>query len=65
MPDEVRIPLRLHMGLQPSSKVGPGDTVLPAMYRRIPEGSLGARVHASIDGRVTDVSDGCVTIVRR
>ncbi len=66
VPNEVRIPLRQHIGAPAVSRVNPGDTVhVGDVIGEIPEGSLGARVHASIDGRVSEVSDGCVTIVRR
>jgi Na+-translocating ferredoxin:NAD+ oxidoreductase RnfC subunit len=43
--------------------VAPGDTVRTGdLIGEIPEKSMGARVHASISGRVESVEDGMVTI---
>lgn len=57
-PKKVKIPLRQHIGspavplVQPGQKVKKGDLI-----GEIPEGKLGARVHASISGVVGEVSD--------
>jgi Na+-translocating ferredoxin:NAD+ oxidoreductase RnfC subunit len=56
-PSVVRIPLRQHIGapavplVQPGQKVNRGELI-----GEIPEGKLGARVHASISGTVKEVS---------
>jgi len=61
-PREARIPLGQHMGAPARAVVKPGDTVRAGQcIGEIPEKSLGARVHASIDGTVTAV-DSAVTI---
>ncbi|MDL2307688.1 SLBB domain-containing protein [Desulfovibrio sp. OttesenSCG-928-C06] len=57
-PLEVRIPLRQHIGaaavpvVQAGQQVAAGDLI-----GEIPEGALGARIHASISGVVTEVTD--------
>jgi Na+-translocating ferredoxin:NAD+ oxidoreductase RnfC subunit len=59
----VRIPLKMHVGapavpvVEKGRMVGKGDLVAD-----IREGALGARVHASITGRVTGVTDGMIII---
>ncbi len=61
-PKAVRIPLRQHIGAPAAAVVAPGETVVAGqVIGEIPEGALGARVHASIDGVVTGV-DGAVSI---
>ena len=63
-PDMVKILLRQHIGAPALAVVRAGDTVRKGdLIGEIPEGALGARVHASIDGRVETVSDA-VTIRR-
>jgi hypothetical protein len=58
-PTRVSIPLRQHIGapakpvVKAGQRVSVGDPVA-----RIPEGALGANVHASIAGRVSKVVDG-------
>jgi Na+-translocating ferredoxin:NAD+ oxidoreductase RnfC subunit len=58
---QVSIPLQQHLGqpavpvVQAGNKVKKGDLV-----GEIPEGALGARVHASIDGTVEAVNDHVV-----
>lgn len=55
-PDAVRIPLRQHIGAPALACVRVGDTVRAGdCIGEIPEGALGARVHASIAGVVTEV----------
>lgn len=61
-PESVRIPLRQHIGAPARPIVAPGETVAAGqVIGEIPEGALGARVHASIDGVVTGV-DQAVSI---
>jgi len=63
VPNEVRIPLRQHIGAPAVPVVKPGDGVRAGdVVGEIPDGKLGARVHASIDGRVTDVTESHVSI---
>lgn len=59
----VMIPLGQHIGAPASSVVAVGETVRKGdLIGEIPEGAMGARVHASIDGVITAVADGMVTI---
>jgi hypothetical protein len=61
-PESVRIPLHQHAGAPAVARVRPGDAVqVGDVIGEIPEGALGARVHASLAGTVTDV-DSAVTI---
>lgn len=60
-PDSVRIPLRQHIGAPAVSRVRVNDRVNPGdCIGDIPEGALGARVHASIAGTVAEVGDAVV-----
>ncbi len=61
---EVRIPLQQHLGKPAVPVVRAGDRVREGdLVGEIPEGALGARVHASIDGEV--VSVGSDIVIRR
>ena len=61
-PKEVFIPLRQHIGAPALSAVKAGQSVqLGSVIGTIPDKSLGAMVHSSIDGTVVSVTDG-VTI---
>lgn len=63
-PQEVRIPLRQHIGAPAAPLVRAGDKVRAGeVIGEIPEQSLGARVHASISGTVAEAGD-FVRIVR-
>ena len=65
VPDVVHIQLCQHIGVPAKTVVSPGNTVKTGdLIGEIPPDSLGARVHASIDGRVEDVTDKQVTIRR-
>ena len=56
--DKVSIPLRQHIGQPALPVVKVGDRVKKGdLIGEIPEGALGARVHASIDGTVQSVGD--------
>ena len=64
-PWQVRIPLKQHAGVPSVAVVKPGETVRAGqVIGEIPEGKLGAVVHASISGLVKDVKNGVVTIER-
>lgn len=54
----VRIPLKQHIGIQAIPTVKIGDNVTEGdVIGRIPEDSLGAMVHASIEGTITKIQD--------
>lgn len=57
-PRQVRIPLSQHIGTAASPVVRIGDVVRSGdLIGEIPAGKLGARVHASIGGRITEVNE--------
>ena len=65
-PDEVRIPLQMHIGAPSRPVVTHGDNVKRGqLIAAIPEGALGAAIHASIDGVVTEVGEDFIRIERR
>ena len=60
-PDRVVIPLKQHIGAPADSMVKVGDRVRTGdMVGEIPGDALGARVHASISGKIVRVSDSVV-----
>lgn len=62
-PREVRIKLQQHIGAPAVPVVKEGDTVeVGQLIGDIPEGALGARVHASIAGIVTERTAQAITI---
>lgn len=62
-PNVAEISLRQHLGVPAVPVVSVGDAVRKGdCVGVIPEGALGARVHASIDGNVTSVDEVCVTL---
>lgn len=62
-PSEVRIPLRQHIGAPAVPMVKAGDSVSRGdLIGEIPDNTLGARVHASINGRVESVTDDHIII---
>ncbi|MCD6334055.1 MAG: 4Fe-4S dicluster domain-containing protein [Candidatus Latescibacteria bacterium] len=62
--DRVSIPLKQHIGAPAQPIVRIGDRVRRGdVIAEIPENALGARVHASLSGRVSDVDD-VIVIVR-
>ncbi len=64
-PDRVRIKLKQHVGSAAIPVVKTGDTVSKGqLLGEIPEGKLGARVHASIGGLVTRVEKDFVEVSR-
>jgi Na+-translocating ferredoxin:NAD+ oxidoreductase RnfC subunit len=57
-PQRVEIPLTQHIGAPATATVQVGDNVVRGQcIGDIPEGTLGARVHASIDGIVRSVGN--------
>ncbi len=64
-PARVVIPLKQHTGVPSAPVVTVGQKVEKGdLIAAIPEGKLGANVHASIDGRVSEVTDKTITISR-
>lgn len=62
-PDEVNLRLRQHIGAPAVPLVKVGEVVrLGQVVGEIPEGSLGARVHASLDGTVIQVTPQTITL---
>lgn len=62
-PKSVRIALKSHVGVPSEPIVNVGDSVRRGQkIATIPEGKLGANIHASIDGRVAEIADGFVRI---
>jgi Na+-translocating ferredoxin:NAD+ oxidoreductase RnfC subunit len=62
---EVRIPLKQHVGAPAVARVRRGDRVrIGQCIGDIPQGALGARIHASMDGVVTYVDGAGVRISR-
>ena len=62
-PDVVVIPLKQHVGAPASALVTKGTAVEKgALIAGIEDGKLGANIHASISGTVTDVSDQSIVI---
>jgi len=59
----VRLPLRMHIGAPSMPVVKPGETVKKGqLIADIPEGKLGAKLHASIDGTVSAVTEQYIEI---
>lgn len=58
LPDRVEIPLKQHTGVASLPVVGVGERVSQGqLIGTIPEGQLGAAVHASVSGKVTAVAE--------
>jgi Na+-translocating ferredoxin:NAD+ oxidoreductase RnfC subunit len=63
--DRVVIPLKQHVGVPAEATVKAGDKVKEGdLIGEIPEGKLGARVHASIDGKVVEVGETVIIEAR-
>jgi Na+-translocating ferredoxin:NAD+ oxidoreductase RnfC subunit len=63
-PARVTVPLQQHIGAPARATVSAGQKVeVGDLIGEIPEGKLGANVHASIAGRVAKVDGGAVEIV--
>ena len=62
-PDRVDIPLKMHIGVPAEPVVSAGDHVIAGdMIAAMPEGALGAPIHASISGRVESVGQRIVLV---
>ena len=63
VPDRVTLKLQQHIGAPAKANVKAGDVVSHGqIVGEIPEGSIGARIHASLDGIVTEVTPQTITI---
>lgn len=63
--DKVTIELRQHIGASSEPVVSLGTTVVKnQLIADIPEGKMGARVHASIDGEVITINENFIIIKR-
>lgn len=63
-PEQVRIPLKMHIGVPAAAQVSAGERVRAGdLIALPPPGKLGARIHASISGRIDAVGDS-ITIVK-
>lgn len=64
-PSQVKIMLKQHVGAPAKSVVKIGDSVQEGgLIADIEQGKLGARIHASISGKVSHVSDEFIKIVK-
>ena len=62
-PDEVTLKLQQHIGAPAEPIVKVGEVVsLGQVVGEIPEGTLGARIHASLDGTVIQVTPQTITV---
>jgi Na+-translocating ferredoxin:NAD+ oxidoreductase RnfC subunit len=63
--EKVTLPLKMHIGAPASPVVKAGDRVSAGqLIAAMPEGKLGAALHASISGKVASVTDQAIVIVR-
>jgi Na+-translocating ferredoxin:NAD+ oxidoreductase RnfC subunit len=61
--DEVKIPLQQHIGMPTQAIVKKGETVKESqMIGKIPEGELGANIHASINGKISGINEKFILI---
>jgi Na+-translocating ferredoxin:NAD+ oxidoreductase RnfC subunit len=62
-PTLVKIPLKQHVGVAATALVQAGQSVQCGdLIARVPEGKMGANIHASITGRVQDVTADAISI---
>ncbi|MDD3145731.1 MAG: SLBB domain-containing protein [Candidatus Riflebacteria bacterium] len=60
---KVTLPLKMHIGVPVTPLVKTGDTVSAGQQiGTVPEGKLGAQLHASISGKIVSVSDRAIVI---
>jgi Na+-translocating ferredoxin:NAD+ oxidoreductase RnfC subunit len=65
LPGMVTIPLQQHIGAPSVPSVKTDDTVAAGdLIGTIPEGALGAAVHASVDGKIEEITDSYIVIRR-
>ena len=62
-PKEVRIPLKQHTGVSAVPTVKEGDTIKRGdLIAAVPDGQLGANVHASVGGRISEVAEQYIAV---
>jgi Na+-translocating ferredoxin:NAD+ oxidoreductase RnfC subunit len=60
---KVRIPLQQHIGKPAQSIVKKGESVKEGQtIGKIPDGDLGANIHASINGKIKEVTEEFISI---
>lgn len=60
---KVRIPLKQHAGAPSNPVVSTGDQVREGdLIANVPEGALGARIHASVSGFVEEITSEYIAI---
>ena len=63
IPERVKIKLKQHVGVSAQATVKIGDMVNKGdLIGDIEEGKLGAKIHASIDGNIIEVSNDYIVI---
>jgi Na+-translocating ferredoxin:NAD+ oxidoreductase RnfC subunit len=63
--EKVVLPLKMHIGAPSIPIVKTGDKVkVGQLIAAIPEGKLGAALHASISGKIVSVTDKAICIAR-
>lgn len=63
VPNNVIIMLKQHVGAPATSNVKEGQTVeIGDMIAKIDEGKLGSNIHASINGKVSEITDSAIII---
>lgn len=63
VPNNVKIMLKQHVGAPATSIVKEGQTVeIGDMIAKIDEGKLGSNIHASINGKVSEITDSAIII---
>ncbi len=65
-PDKVKIKLKQHVGAPAKVTIKNGSMVKKGdLIADIEKGKLGAKIHASIDGRIIEITNNYITIERR
>ncbi|MFH1453791.1 MAG: 4Fe-4S dicluster domain-containing protein [Armatimonadota bacterium] len=64
-PSKVKMPLKAHIGApsMPSVKIG-SKVKKDELIAKAPEGALGVNLYASIDGKIADIKNGFIEIIR-
>ena len=61
--EKVRVPLQQHIGSKANAIVKKGEMVEEGqMIGEVPEGKLGANIHASISGKIKEVTQDFILI---
>lgn len=63
--EKVTLPLKMHIGVPVTPVVKAGETVKAGqLIGAVPEGKLGAALHASISGKIAAITDRAIVIAR-